>query len=263
MIGRPGNADRSVSVVIPALNEAAALPAILDRLAEHAPGAEVVVVDAGSQDDTVSIARAHPSRPVMIRPGGLLTRGAAQNAGAAAATGEIFWFLHADTHPRAGQVERLRAALGNPRVVGGAFEFGFRERARDLAVVTLANRVRYRIRPRYYGDQGIFARRTAFEAVGGFAGYALMEDAHLCRDLGRRGRLVLIRSILPTSARRFLAGGVLRVLWFDVRVWLTDMTGGDVQRFAARYRAENLARATAVTSRTSPPGRRRSGSNRP
>ena len=77
--------------------------------------------------------------------------------------------------------------------------------------------------------------------VGGFAEYGLMEDAHLCRDLERIGKLVLVPSILPTSARRFLAGGVLRVLWLDVRIWLTDQVGGDVQRFAERYREENLA----------------------
>ena len=240
MIGLPPRTDRSVSIVIPALNEAAALPATLDRIALYAPNAQVVVVDAGSRDGTNAVARAHSSRPVVIRPGGLLTRGAAQNAGAAAATGSILWFLHADTHPRAGHVDHIRAALENPRVVGGAFEFGFRERARHLAVVTLINRVRYRIRPHYFGDQGIFVRRAAFEALGGFAEYGLMEDAHLCRDLCTLGRLVLIRSILPTSARRFLAGGVFRVLWFDIRIWLTDVIGGDVQRFAARYQMENL-----------------------
>jgi len=240
MIGPAPRTDRSVSIVIPALNEAAALPATLDRIALHAPDAEVVVVDAGSRDGTEAVARAHSSRPVVIRPGGLLTRGTAQNAGAAAATGAILWFLHADTHPQAGQVDRLCTTLENPHVVGGAFEFGFRERARHLAVVTLINRIRYRIRPHYFGDQGIFVRRAAFEALGGFAEYGLMEDAHLCRDLCRFGRLVLIRSILPTSARRFLTGGVLRVFLFDTRVWLTDMTGGDVQRFAAQYRTENL-----------------------
>ena len=79
-----------------------------------------------------------------------------------------------------------------------------------------------------------------FERLGGFPEYELMEDAHFCRDMQRLGRLRLIRSVLPTSARRFLQGGVLTVLWFDARIWWTDLVGGDVQAFAAAYRESNL-----------------------
>lgn len=229
-----------ISVVIPALNEATDLPATLNALAAHAPEAEVVVVDAGSRDGTRDLVRDHPSRPRLIAPGGLLTRGAALNAGAAAAGGEVLWFLHADTPPGPGHVAMIRAALGDPNVLGGAFEFGFREKHWKLSVVVFINRVRYRLRKRFYGDQGIFIRRAALERVGGFAEYPLMEDAHFCRDVQRYGRLRLIRTVLPTSARRFLNGGVFTVLWFDVRVWWRDLLGRDVQRFAERYRKENL-----------------------
>jgi len=238
--GRPAPSAARVSVVIPALNEAADLPATLQAIADHAPDAEVVVVDAGSRDATPAVVRDHPTRPRLVAPGGLLTRGAALNAGAAAASGDVLWFLHADTPPRPGHVDRIRNALGDPGVLGGAFEFGFRETHWKLGVVVFINRVRYRLRKRFYGDQGIFLRREALERVGGFPEYALMEDAHLCRNVQRHGRLRLIRSVLPTSARRFLNGGVFTVLWLDVRIWWLDLLGRDVQRFAARYRKENL-----------------------
>jgi hypothetical protein len=180
------------------------------------------------------------------------------NVGAAAAGGAVLWFLHADTAPAAGHVAALRRALSNPRVVGGAFEFGFRERSFGLRIVEWVNRARYRTRKRFYGDQGIFVRRSAFEAVGGFPEAGLMEDARLCRDLRRLGRLRIVRPVLRTSARRFLDGGVWRVFWLDIRIWWTDFVGGDVQRWAARYRAANLEAPEA----TEPGDRCPSGSGR-
>jgi rSAM/selenodomain-associated transferase 2 len=227
-------------VVIPALNEARSLPATLDALAAHAPDAEVVVVDAGSTDGTLDAARGHASDVRLVAPGGLLTRGAAMNAGAAAATGDVLWFLHADTAPGPDHPAGIRRALRDPKVVGGAFEFGFRERHPGLTFVVVVNRVRYRLRKRFYGDQGIFVRREAFESVGGFPEAPLMEDSRLCGKLRRVGRLKLVRPVLRTSARRFLSGGVMRVFRLDVRIWWTDLVGGDVERFAERYRAENL-----------------------
>lgn len=127
-------------------------------------------------------------------------------------------FLHADTRLPSGWAIAVRDALRDPGVVGGAFRLRFAERSFGLAVVEwgAARRAQWGGLP--YGDQALFARRSALEAIGGIAPVPIAEDLDLVRALATRGRLALLPQAVTTSARRYLRGGVFRV-------WLRNALG--------------------------------------
>jgi rSAM/selenodomain-associated transferase 2 len=220
-----------LSVVIPVRNDAAALARTLDHLVRVVPGAEVVVAACGDPDGT---ARAVAGRARVCWPGGS-TRAQLMNAGAAAATGDMLFFLHADSLPPPDAAVLIERALEASGVVGGAFEHQFDERGFSLAAINTINRVRYRLTRNYYGDQGIFVRTDVFNRLGGFKDLALMEDLDFSQRLKRAGRTALIRAPLRTSARRFIARGPWRTFSFIVWLLLLYTLGRDTQRYAERW----------------------------
>jgi len=164
------------------------------------------------------------------------TRAALMNAGAAAARGEVLFFLHADSFPPAQALGLIRAALADPRVAGGAFEHLFAEPAPILRLITGINRIRYRLTRNYYGDQGIFVRAAVFRRMGGYKALGVLEDLEFTRRLKRRGRSVLIRVPLRTSGRRFVARGPVRTFLFIAWLVTLHTLGVDTERYADRYR---------------------------
>ncbi len=223
-----------VSIIMPCRNDAAALGRTLDWL-EGLAGiaeAEMIVAAAGDPEGTTGVAG---GRARVLWPGGS-TRAALMNAGAAAARGDILFFLHADSFPPVAALTLIREALTDPLAVGGAFEHLFAEPGGSLCVITWINRVRYRLTRHYYGDQGIFVRAGAFRRMGGYRDLALLEDLDLTRRLKREGRTVLIRAPLRTSGRRFIARGPWRTFCFIVWLLLLETLGLDPQRYAERWR---------------------------
>lgn len=234
------------SIIVPTLNESDGIVATLESLMA-AIGAtrlregrcEIIVADSGSADDTVALAGLAGVRVVAGRAS---CRAEACNLGAAAARGRVLVFVDADTRMPAGFPDTIAAALRAPETVGGAFEFTLREAGLALRVIEVVNRLRYRIRRRYYGDQSLFVRAEDFRAVGGFPPRRILESSDLCRALERRGRLRLIRRPARTSARRFIEGGVWRVFGRDVWIWLLDTIGLPTDRFGRAYWAYNRDR---------------------
>ena len=241
-----------MSVVIPSRNDAPALQRTLDHL--QATGvcadAEVIVAASGDPDGT---RRAVAGRARLLWPP-RSTRAALQNTGAAAATGAILFFLHADSLPPAGALRLIEAALADRSVVGGAFEQLFDEPGWSLRAITVLNRVRYRLTRNYYGDQGLFVRADVFRRLGRFRDWAVLEDLDLSQRLKRAGRTVLIRRPLRTSARRFIARGRWRTLVFIAWLLLLHTLRQDVQRYAERWRGP--AETTPGRRATTSPGRR-------
>jgi rSAM/selenodomain-associated transferase 2 len=222
------------SIVIPARNDAAALARTLDVLEglEHRARAEIIVAAAG---DPAGTTRAAGERVRLLWPEGS-TRAVLMNAGAAAATGDVLFFLHADSVPPPDALIRIEAALADARVVGGAFEHHFAERAWSLRAINLVNRLRYRLTRNWYGDQGIFVRADVFRALGGYRDLRLMEDLDFSQRLKRRGRSVLVCTPLVTSGRRFLARGPWRTFFFIVWLLALWTLGVDTERYAERWR---------------------------
>ena len=222
-----------LSAVIPTLNEEAWLPAAVASVREGAQGGgatEIVVADCGSADGTVEVARRLACR-LVVDPG-LDSRGAAADAGAGAAHGDVLLFLDADCRLPDGWDLAVAAALTDPQVVGGGFELRLDGPERRLRLVEAVNRRRYRRSRLFYGDQALFVRAEAFRAVGGFRGARILESAKLCRRLKRRGRLTLLPLPVAASPRRFLAGGILRVFAADVLLWLAGLLRLPIDRLA-------------------------------
>lgn len=222
------------SIILPARNDAAALGRTLDHLAQLAEIARAEIIVAASGDPS-GTARAVGGR------GRLLlceesSRAALMNAGAGVASGETFFFLHADSFPSINALRLIDETLSDGTIVGGGFEHVFVERDWRLRAVSWINRIRYRLTHNYYGDQGIFVRASTFRRTGGYANLRLMEDLDFSRRLKRMGRSVLIPAPLKTSGRRFLDRGPWRTFLFIVWLLLLHTLRLDTERYAERWR---------------------------
>jgi len=216
-----------ISVIIPTLNEAELLSGTLSHIQANRPPYEILVVDAASTDNTVALASAAGARVIRSPQ---RRRAAQMNLGARTAQGDIFLFLHGDTWigPRA--LEQIQTALGQSTAVGGGFARRFQSRSRVLRLTCLIGEWRSRWFGWFYGDQGMFVRRSVFEQLGGFRDIPIFEDVDFSRRVARLGRVVTLRSGVVSSARRFVVRGVLMTTASDVWFTLRYFAGTDPDR---------------------------------
>jgi len=200
-------ASTSLSVVVPVLNEAARLPDLFASLPASGLQAtdEVIIVDGGSTDDTVSVARAHGATVLDARRG----RGTQLRRGAVEAAGDVLVFLHADMQVGAGALERVRAAFTDPSVVASGMRQRLDGKRAVYRLIERAANLRVR-RGWVYGDSGLAVRRAKYEEVGGFRDVPLFEDVDLSRRVRRAGRVVLVEDAeLVVSTRRWERRGAI------------------------------------------------------
>ena len=188
----------ALSIIIPALNEAHCIGATLDAVARVSGSVEVIVVDGGSLDDTLLIARTLGVRVIESERG----RGTQMHAGACATRGEALWFLHADTIPPVDAAVRIIEALKEPGVTGGNFDVRF-DGARQAARFLTWLYPQLRRLGLHYGDSAMFVRRVDYERVGGFQSFPIFEDLDLIGKLRQHGRIVHLPATVITSSRRF------------------------------------------------------------
>lgn len=220
-----------VTVIIPARDEAQNLPLLLADLAPlRAAGAEVVLVDGGSSDATCAVARNHVDRVITSPPG----RARQMNAGAAQANGEYLWFVHADTRVGPAALAALEAAL-DARPLWGRFDVRLSGSGLALWVIGTMISLRSRLTGVATGDQGIFVRRQAFEAMAGYADIPLMEDVELSLRLKRQQRPSCLRPPLLTSSRRWERNGIWRTVLLMWRLRLAYYCGASPHRLASQY----------------------------
>ncbi len=192
-----------ISVIIPTLNEGQYVLSAIRSAKQPPRKCEIVVVDGGSTDDTVTVARAHA---LVIKS--LRGRAVQMNAGARHSTGDVLLFLHADSCLPPHALANLAQVMADPQIVGGTFMLRFDHPKWLLRCIAFFSGFKFRYF--HYGDQGIFVRRDIFEQLGGFQEMPIMEDLDFLRRLRRRGRVALIKLPITTSARRFLENGILR-----------------------------------------------------
>jgi rSAM/selenodomain-associated transferase 2 len=197
---------KKISIIIPVLNEGNTIGACLDRLNEQTEPHEIVVVDGGSLDNTLAVVRTFAGVKCLraFGPG----RARQMNQGARVAEGDILLFLHSDTLLMPGGLAMIEAFIAQTGIVAGSFCLRFDHQSPFLRLYARFSRINHILFT--YGDQGLFMTRRVFEQVGGFAELPLMEDVEIQKSLRRIGRFVKIRHPVVTSARRFLANGIIR-----------------------------------------------------
>ncbi|WP_044170505.1 TIGR04283 family arsenosugar biosynthesis glycosyltransferase [Kamptonema formosum] len=228
-----GNAKALISIIVPALNEAGAIQKTLE-LAKLADSVEVIVADGGSEDETVGVSQSAGVRVISAPKG----RARQMNAGAAAATGDILLFLHADTHLPQGFDEIVRQALATPGAIAGAFELRIDSPQPVLRLVEIGVNWRSRLFQMPYGDQAIFLPAPVFRSCSGFPDTAIMEDFQLMLQLRRLGKINIVAMPVVTSGRRWQKLGVLKTTLINQLVIVAYFLGVPPERLARWYRRE-------------------------
>ncbi|MBA2662433.1 MAG: TIGR04283 family arsenosugar biosynthesis glycosyltransferase [Bradymonadaceae bacterium] len=204
----------AISIIIPAINEAACLPGLLDGLARQVGVAlDVIVVDAGSEDDTAKIAAASGARVFHSAPG----RGRQMNLGASHAHHEFLLFLHADSAledpamlgEAASSWQQQREALGTGRLAGHfSLAFACKHDPCALNYCFLEAKSALNRPYTFNGDQGILIERAFFDELGRFdESMSFLEDQRIGRVIHARGHWMTLPGTLTTSARRFETEG--------------------------------------------------------
>jgi rSAM/selenodomain-associated transferase 2 len=194
-----------ISIIIPTLNEADNIQSAINST-KSSTNIEIIVVDGGSEDETLLIAKSLNIKVIISPPG----RANQMNIGAMAASGEILLFLHADTRLPTNFQQMIRKTLAKPGIVAGAFALQINSPHWGLRLVEFGVKWRCNLWQMPYGDQGIFITKDVFQQVGNFPQIPIMEDFELMRKLKTLGKIYLLPTPVITSPRRWLKKGILQ-----------------------------------------------------
>jgi rSAM/selenodomain-associated transferase 2 len=222
-----------LSIIIPVLNEASDLSTTLE-IQKIATNIEIIVVDGGSQDNTIDLALATGAKVIQSELG----RAFQMNAGAAIATGDILLFLHGDTQLPKNFDALIRETLAEQTTIAGAFELQINGDLPGLRFVEWGANCRSRHFQMPYGDQGIFLRRETFDQIGGFPALPIMEDFELIRKLRQQGKITIVPAAIVTSGRRWQTLGVLKTTLINQAIILAYFLGVSPQRLRQWYRKQ-------------------------
>lgn len=197
-----GNNKRLITVVVPVLNEENIISKTLSSLA-LSDSEQLIVVDGGSTDRTVSLAQKFTDRVYITKRG----RGHQMNFGAERSQGDILLFLHADCILPSEAFGMIRNVLKDNRISAGAFDLSVDHPKLLFRIIEFGANLRSRVTSIPYGDQGLFMKREVFEHAGGFQDIPLMEDIEISRRLKKMGRISFVRPPIKTAPRRWLKEG--------------------------------------------------------
>jgi len=215
----------AISIIVPALNEAANLRALLPQLRASSPGAQILVVDGGSSDGSQAIALELADSVLQSERG----RAVQMNVGGKAAQGDVLWFLHADSTVSPLLAAAIENALADPGIAGGCFRLRLESpkliyRLRDAIGNMLVDLTGIAL-----GDRGFFCRREVFLALGGYPEIRILEDAEFYRKLKQRGRVMQLRQTIGSSVRRYEALGPFPTMLFYSFIMLLYVAGIPIQ----------------------------------
>ncbi len=235
-----------ISIIIPALNEAATIAEAL-LSAQSDSVAEFILVDGGSHDKTAQLALDHGAK-ILTSPTG---RAKQMNIGAAAATGDVLLFLHADTRLPEGFCDYIRQIMAQSGTVAGAFQLSIDAPHPALRFIERMANWRSRRLQIPYGDQALFLKADMFREMGGFADMPIMEDFELVLRLRKRGRIAIAPASVATSARRWTSIGIWRTTLINQASIVAYYSGVAPSRIARWYYRENHPASSIITNENS------------
>ncbi len=221
----------SISVVIPALNEADNLKRTIDSIGPL-DDKEIILADGGSFDETIDIAESFNIKVVNSSP----PKAKQMNEGATPASGDILLFLHADTRLPVNFETHVRKCFSHTGNVAGAFELGLDTDTPAFRLIErLANWRSHRLHLPY-GDQAIFVLADIFHQMEGFPEIPIMEDFSFIRQLSKKGGIVTLPVPVVTSSRRWKNFGILRTTIINQMVIVMFYAGVPPKIIARWYR---------------------------
>ncbi len=220
-----------ISIIIPTVNEAENIKATL-ATTQASTEVETIVVDGGSKDNTVEIAKSLGAKVITSAVG----RACQMNAGAKDSNGDILLFLHADTRLPFGFDCMVRTTLAQPGIVAGAFALRIDAPLASLRLVEWGANMRSRFLQMPYGDQAIFLTKQTFHHIGGFGELPIMEDFELMRRLRNLGKIAIIPTPVVTSARRWLKKGVWQTTVLNQLIIIAYFLGVSPKQLYSWYR---------------------------
>ena len=227
---RPSTAVKTISVIIPTLNEAGVIGSTVSSLKKYRQ-TEIIVVDGGSNDETVHLAESAGAMVLTSPP----SRAAQMNAGAAGACGAVLLFLHADTRLPDNFETLVQTAIAASEISAGAFSLGIDSNANGLRLIERVANWRSRFFQMPYGDQALFVSRRLFQEIGGYPDFPIMEDFELVRRLKKKGRVAILPEVVMTSARRWENYGVFKTWLLNQLIVVAYYLGIPPQRLAKWY----------------------------
>ena len=227
--------NQKISIIIPVLNDAARMHTLLAELSvsQGISQAEIIVVDGGSQDESVEIAREYDCTVLTSSPG----RAKQMNLGATMATNEVVLFLHADSFPPIGFESLIVFGLTQSGKSWGRFNVKLSGQQWLLKIVAGMMNWRSSMTGICTGDQGLFVVKDAFNAIGGFPVIPLMEDIEISRRLNTLSQPFIVEAALTTSSRRWEKEGIIKTILLMWQLRALYFFGVSPAKLALRYQS--------------------------
>jgi rSAM/selenodomain-associated transferase 2 len=223
---------KKISIIIPALNEETALGQNLPKLQIYRDlGHEIILVDGGSHDQSLAVARPLVDRFIQTVKG----RAHQMNEGADVAKNDILLFLHADTGLPESADKLILKALEYDQHYWGRFNVSFSSKKLIFKLIASTMNIRSALSGIATGDQAIFVNKQIFEDVGLFDRIPLMEDVALSKKLLNYSRPFCLKEPVKTSSRRWENKGIYKTIYLMWRLRLAYFFGANPGKLADQY----------------------------
>ena len=220
-----------ISIIVPVLNEESTIEETLIDLINLDGDKEIIVVDGGSTDKTVKIAKKYGKVYEGVKG-----RARQMNYGVEKSSGDILWFVHSDARVDRSSLDAIEKSISRG-YIGGGFKLYFYDMKGFLInYIAFTSNLRRRFLKLIFGDQAIYVRKDIFSSMGGYKEMDLMEDFDFSLRLHKEGKVDKLNVRIGTSARRFREGGVLRTFFFMQKIKYLYLRGRSPEELNQMYR---------------------------